>query len=168
MVLVGMTAMSVQASYWHDLTDNERNQLILSEAQSWVDKYSGQSCKVWVQNLVWTASWETVWLPLNYYNPDNTYHLARWEPENSDVSVVLCSTLLISDYWWMFKPGQIIQMRHSAGGTTPHTMIIKSATYYGFIVIDSNWASDGYVREHWISGSWFASYVEAWTVYQIK
>ena len=161
--------MPVQAtSYWHNLVDSERNQLILDEAQSQVGCYGGQ-CKAWVQNVVWDASWDTVWLPLNYYNPGDTYHLARWSPENSDVSVVLRSTSLISNYAGWFKPGQIIQMRHHAGASnTPHTMIIKLAMPWGFMVIDSNWDGTGYVSEHWISASWLDSYVDAWTVYQIK
>ena len=174
--MVSVAVMPVSASYWSSLTDEDRNQLILNEAQGQIGNIGGQ-CKEWVQDTVWYASWYTRWLPQNYYNPSSEWHLAKWY-DSSGVEVVCKATEEygsyplrspdICDYWWMIKPGQIIQMRHNDGGITPHTVIVKSATPWGFSVIDSNWNGDLKVRQHWISVSWFEDHTEAWTVYQVK
>lgn len=157
-----------KGSAWHDLSDTQRNQKILEEAESWAGQKGGQ-CKEWVRAVVKNASGGIVNIPSTYTGA-GTYYLAKWTPEypSSDAAVVRRSTSNICNYWSSFSAGQIVQMRHDYKGATPHTMIIILPTPWGFWVGDSNWYLNEKVYGHWISSSWFSSHLDAWTVYQIK
>lgn len=169
-----ISARSAQAATSTADFDRAVNTYILSQASCWELQQGGQ-CKTWVQQVVWNASgrylfnycsadsyWPKRWLPATQST------LVRWNPASFTV-VVASGIRNISSAWWLMKPGMIIQCAHNAlGGTTPHTMIVKTATSGGLTVIDSNWYSDGVVHSHFVSKTWLDAHVLGWTLYQIR
>jgi hypothetical protein len=154
------TAGPAEASgtnWWHSLSQQSKNQLIVDRARQDVGQWGGQ-CKEWIQGtVVWQASGYHVWLPLNQ-PPPNDY---MWYPDSHTVGR---SALLE----WT-QVGEIIQVRWGSG--VPHTAIISGKTSTGVMLIDSNWSNgDGMVREHFLSYSAFYSMLGSsgsFTVYYI-
>lgn len=166
-----LAAPAVAASC-HQLSDAQRNQLILDEAKKWLNKEGGQ-CKEWIQaKVVWNASGNVVFLPQNFSKPGDAYHLAKWN-DSPDVRVVwqmayACPTSFPSS----LKPGHIIQLRWNKSvpkyGGGPHTAIIEQVNSTTMTWLDSNWKGDVMVTRHpFTLNDWWQK-VEAWTVYQVK
>jgi hypothetical protein len=160
------------ASWWHDLSDSQRNSLILGEAQYEVGGTGGQ-CKTWIQNLVYYVSGSDLWLPSTVTDGGDSYYYAKWvnNQGGSPYCYVAWQGTLYCPASFEnhgLQPGNIIQFRHDASGITPHTAVIEEISSNSLQVIDSNWLSDGVIRRHTISLSWWADHVEAWTAYQIK
>ena len=134
------TAASMVTS-WHGLSQNQRNALILSTAMSQAGRYTGQQCKVWVQNVVYQASGGTVYPPQN---------LNDWTWYSSNDVQPIASYGQIS----RVQPGQIIQMRWTNrrdGHVSPHTAIVTSTTGAGMYWVDCNFVSTGTVGVHYVS-----------------
>ena len=126
-VLFFVCGVQASAQSWASLTQAQRNQAIVNEANSWSDGTQGGQCKVWVQNVVWAASGATVWLPTNADN-------CTW---NYSVHVVGRCALLGS-----VSAGEIIQMQlSSVNGGGPHTFIITANNGSSITVKESNWCS---------------------------
>lgn len=125
-VLFFACAMESQAQTpWAAMTQAQRNQAIVAEANSWTTGSHGGQCKVWVQNVVWAASGSTVWLPLNADNCSWNY---------SGHVVGRCG--LIDGV----SPGEIIQMQlSSAYGSGPHTLIVTANNGSSITIRESNW-----------------------------
>jgi hypothetical protein len=128
LIVACLALNSLAYAGWHDLTQAQRNQAIVDEANSWNNGDDGGQCKVWVQSVVYDASDDTVWLPTN-----NGY--CSW---NSHTYVVGRSQDIV-----YVLPGEIVQMQlSSAYGSGPHTFIVVSKGLYGITVKESNWCAD--------------------------
>lgn len=120
-----MANTSITDAGWHDLTQAQRNQAIVNEANSYNNGDYGGQCKVWVQNVVSDASSGSVWPPTNADN-------CSW---NYSPYVVGRSALLD----WV-AAGEIIQMQLSSSyGSGPHTLIVISNNGSQITVKESNW-----------------------------
>lgn len=158
LVLVSFSFVSSSASAgWHDLTQTQRNQAIVSEANSWSDGSDGGQCKEWVQaDVVWEASDYTVWLPTN-----NGYCTWNYHPY-----VVGRSALL----GWV-SPGEIIQMQLSnTYGGGPHTLIVTSNNGSQITVKESNWCSDNCeeVESRTLTYQQFYDMVDCYSVFYVE
>ncbi len=170
---------------WDDLSDDEKNEKILEEAEAWINKEGGQ-CKEWIQKVVNIVSGYggPSYLPLNYIKAGDPYNKARWL-DSPNVKVVwqrayqtpaefphVNSVLFPPEE--LIKPGNIIQYRkqgdynNAVDSTGLHTALIKFVDSQTMTWIDSNWYGQGQVRRHDFSLSDWAAKIEAWTVYQIK
>lgn len=120
---------------WHGLTQIQRNALILNRAQQDNGRYTGMSCKVWVQNVVRSASGNVVNVPTNA----NDY---TWNSSNPSSDVYRYPQPFPQRG---FRPGMIIQMRwHNNNGTfSPHTAIVMNRTSSGMTFIECNWTPSG-------------------------
>ncbi len=125
--LLLFACMGTAFAGWHDLTQAQRNQAIINEANSYSNGSYGGQCKVWVQNVVYDASGSSVWLPTNADNCSWNY---------SPYAVARCGLLD-----WV-SAGEIIQMQlSSAYGSGPHTLIVTSNNGSQITVKESNWCS---------------------------
>jgi hypothetical protein len=158
-VLVSSAAFALSTS-WHDLSQSERNQRILSDGHEDLNDDVGVSCKIWVRNIVREASGNLVTIPstksngYQWYSHPDVYAV----PQPSPVE-------------WV-TPGCIIQMkwRNQNGTTYPHTAIVVSKNSSGMTWIDSNWNGDQVVRTHFVSYSQFYTAVQGYryTLYYIE
>ncbi len=164
-LLIGYLAVQSPRSFgaspserWHDdLSQQGRNERIVTEANSQVGDYGGQ-CKVFVQEVVWRASRGVVWLPQN--DPDIAW---RWK-SSSDVRRIATDACI------RLKPGYILQaqVRLSSGGLSPHTMIITEATNSRVTVVESNYTIPNRVTRRTVSINTFWNSLVHVTVYEIR
>lgn len=160
LMTVGMfTAGQIRANgnvWWENsLNQTQRNQAIVSAAWPYIGQHGGQ-CKEWVQNVVWVASRNHVWLPLNAAAPNDYY----WQYDYNYHAVGM--NMPIENV----KPGYIIQMRMRTG--IPHTAIVYAVGSTGLAFIESNWFKDEMVHVRTINFSTFRSEVANYTVYYIQ
>ncbi len=150
--------------WWHNVMNQYgRNQQIIGRALAQNGQYTGVECKQWVQNVVYSASGGTVWLPQN--RPDwMGWYWSEWAqplwyiPYNGPS--------------YAAQPGNIIQMRwrNNNGSVLPHTAIVLSNNWSGMQWIDCNWSNgDRTVRVHYVSHDQFRQAV-GWncTVYEVR
>ncbi|HLP43815.1 MAG TPA: hypothetical protein VK145_00880 [Candidatus Nanoarchaeia archaeon] len=145
-------------SWWHGLTQGQRNDEILSVALDQNGDHTGLQCKHWVQEVVDEASRGEVYPPTN----QNDY---TWR-SSSNVRVMQKPFPI----QWA-QPGQIIQMRwkNRNGSTYPHTAILKSKTSTKMYWVDCNWHGDETVDVHSVTYSDFNRAVgNYYNVYEIK
>ncbi len=172
-----MTATNCYAG-WHELTQAERDQRILTQARLYYDgQYLGSpagECKIWVTEVVrkaalaegtdLTLGGTQQSLPLTQSSPADYLWYAR-----SDVSGVTGISLS------SLTPGQIIQLRvwyrldHSTG-FGPHTLIVTSNDTVNRVlnVIESNWTAPFAVYRRSVSYTTFNQYLVfsgSYTVY---
>lgn len=148
-------AVSPTQAQWHSWSQGQRNSAILNRALSQYGTYTGVQCKEWVQNVVYSASTGTVWLPQTQPNQYQWY-------SSSDVwAVPYCPAI------YSAGPGNIIQMKWN---NTLHTAIVYSTTGSGMWWIDCNWGNDMRVSLHYVSYSQFlgATSNNFYTVYYVK
>ncbi len=144
--------------WWENsLNQTQRNQAIVSAAWPYIGRQGGQ-CKVWVQNVVYSASRNHVWLPQNASAPNDYYWQA--DPQWHAVGMSLPIEYV--------KPGYIIQMRLKATNG-PHTAIVY-AVGRSLALIESNFLPPGgeMVHVRTIDFSTFKSQVSAYSVYYIQ
>lgn len=143
---------------WHDLTQSQRNRLILNRANQDLNRNVGVECKEWVQDVVYGASNGAVYPPQN--RNDYTWQTHRYVyryPHPFPIS-------------WV-EPGQIIQMRwrNRNGATYPHTAIVLDKTSSSMTWIDSNWNRDTVVKSHVVTFRDFDRQVGSYyNVYEIR
>lgn len=131
-----------ETNSWHGMTQAQRNNALINRAYQEVNTKGGQ-CKEWIQKMVYAASGNHVWLPVNNPSPNDWYWVSdqpRWHPTGM-------STMLE----WI-TPGYIIQMRLDGG--IPHTAIVASKDSMGLTLIDSNWfiqSAPEIVKIHYIT-----------------
>lgn len=158
---IGVPALGGDYSYqWHYLlTQRGRNNRIAEVAQGYrMGQKTGQ-CKVWVQNVVYEASWGEVWPPSNHSSYD-----WKWK-SHRHVDIVAV------DNWSVrMKRGQIIQaqVKLRNGGVGPHTMIVLDADSDSISVIESNYSGDERVGRRTFSRSKFRSSTVHFTLYEIE
>ena len=142
---------------WHDLTQAQRNQAIVDEANSWSNGSDGGQCKEWVQShVVWDASEQAVWLPTN-----DDYCSWNYHPY-----VVGMSTIID----WV-NPGEIIQMKLSSTyGGGPHTLIVTANDGEDEVTVkESNWCANDCeeVGSRTLTYQQFYDMVDCYSVYYI-
>lgn len=135
--LPSRSALADNASWWHGLSQIQRNGLIRSRAYQNNGQYTGQTCKEWVRTVVYSASGSVVWVPSNQPYPNEW----KWY-SGAGVGVRWTSIQNV-------RPGEIVQMVLSNG--TPHTAIVWSVDACGVTFIDCNWYNDKRVYIHWMS-----------------
>ncbi len=164
LLFAGNSKVSAQMCVpWHNLTQAQRNQFILSAgvAQNGMYLRSVQfpglpmQCKEWVQNVVYRASGGAVWLPSNYSNFEWNGH--SWVYSLPGMSVQACQS------------GQIIQMEILGrnGQYGPHTAIVWQVYSSGIYFLDCNYGGDGRVQIHYLSFADYSKIVRRYTVYTV-
>lgn len=146
------------AELWHDdMSQRERNEAIADEAESRVGDYGGQ-CKVFVQNVVWSASNGVVWLPQNHSRYDWKWKSSR------DVRRIATDACI------RLKPGYILQaqVRLRSGGLSPHTMIVVRTTSSRITVVESNYSTPNRVTRRTVSENAFWNSLIHVTVYEVR
>lgn len=145
---------------WHNLSQTQRNRLILARANQDLGRNTGLQCKEWVRQVVKDASGNEVVIPStrsNNYEWNGHRYVASYSRT--------CPPRGIA-------PGHIIQMvwtNQSNGVTNPHTAIILSSTSSGMTWIDCNWLRDERVRIHEVTYEQFErSTGYRFTVYKIR
>lgn len=142
---------------WHDLTQAQRNQAIVNEANSWSNGSSGGQCKAWIQSyVVWEASGREVLIPTNNGS-------CSW---NESPNAIGRSALID----WV-NPGEIIQMKlSSAYGGGPHTLIVTSNNGSSVTVKESNWCAGNceQVGSRTLTYQQFYDMVDCYSVYFIQ
>lgn len=140
----GTSVAVAQATSWHSMTQSQRNEAIISRAIQDNGKNTGMQCKVWVQNVVYSASSAysalggPVSLPQNQPDP-NMY---KWYPGQ----YVFCVTQNMCVPIENAQRGWIVQMYFktlSNGHISPHTMIIEKMYPTSMDVIDCNFTPSG-------------------------
>lgn len=155
------TAPSAKANgsnWWHSSTQPQRDQYILNQGASAVGSYGGQ-CKAWVQNVVYAASGNHVWLPLNQASPNN--YMWAYDPNNHASGA--CMYIEYAPVGW------IVQMRLSDG--TAHTAIVAGKSSTTITFLDSNWQHDETVRYHTLTYTQFYNMLAStwsFTVYHVQ
>lgn len=175
-VFIALCVLSLTAgkSYagWHELTQSDRNQRIVAQAQYDLGKVGG-ACIIWVRDVVRVASNQAggpgipVLIPnATAWNgvPDEGY---QWL---SDPNVTSYGSLPLGSV----VPGMIIQMRTSykSGGYGPHTAIVlaNSPGTSQLTLIESNYTIPYTVTTRPISYAAFYQLIEStyhYTVYTI-
>lgn len=145
---VGMASANTAMAGWHDLTQDQRNQAIVNRAFNDLYTYQG-SCKVWAQNVVWSASSNAVWLPTTIDPPG-----CFWNYSSYVISVSTNIRYVL--------PGQILQMHLKSGNI--HTAIVSGVYSNGVVFIESNWFGDGYVNLRYVSFTDFENQVGCFSV----
>ncbi len=148
------------ASWWHGLSQSQRNYRILDRAADDLGRNVGVECKEWVRRVVKEASQNVVTIPSTR---SNNY---SWE-SSSDVASYSRGTPPPG-----IMNGHIIQMEWTNAGNGrifPHTAIILNYSNTGMTWIDSNWNGDLRVRTHDVTYADFYNRVgNRYTVYRIK
>ncbi|MDO8537093.1 MAG: hypothetical protein Q7R94_02510 [bacterium] len=154
-VMFLVCAVAPARAQWHNWSQGQRNNAIVSRALTQNGAYTGVQCKEWVQNVVYSASGGAVWLPLNQPN------LYQWYPSPNVWAVPYCPSI------YSASPGSVIQMKWNS---TPHTAIVYSTTGSGMWWIDCNWNHDTRVTMHFVSYSQFMSATSNsfYTVYYVR
>jgi len=139
---------------WHNLTQAQRNQAILTRAYQNNGQYVNMNCKQWASRVVLDASASCVTLPLT--NINDWY----WEasPNVSGRSGLLQYAV----------PGEIVQMKViSSNG--PHTAIVYSITSTQVTFIESNWCKPpcNIVNLRTLTFTTFYGQVSNYTIYKI-
>lgn len=132
---------------WTSLTQNQRNQAIKDAGYADLGNTSGGECKVWVRNIVKSASSLAGGPQRNIpstKNPPNDY---MWEDDS--YAIGQSTTMQLAPIGW------IIQMRLKRASNPslhiPHTAILYSRDSNGFTFLDSNWLGDSTVRLHYMT-----------------
>lgn len=157
-------AQSYTSFGWHNiLTQAGRNAAIRTAAEKYPNGAYGGECKMWVQNVVWTASGCNVWLPANSFTCEWAWMPSQW------VETVAC------DEWngVPFYPGQIVQAQVRTSTwpfTSPHTMIVLAADATSITVIESNYGAAFSQRVNRRTARWadFKRDILHYTLYQVK
>jgi len=143
---------------WHDISQEFRNYLIVQYGSLDRGKIGGE-CKPWVQDVVYRASGQHVWLPQTVPDANGWYwaddpHVGR--RDGADIIEI--------------DPGEIVQMqwRFLNGETTPHTFIVWQTYWHGFDWLDSNWVATNTVGTHYCSYETFDAQVIQWTGHYIR
>ncbi len=127
-------------AWWRNLSQMERNQVILDRTSRDIGVYVGVNCKLWTQRVVAEASRGVVSVPTTY--PD----AYGWTWNYSPYAVRVYADIRT------VQPGWIVQMNrwNTSGGVTPHTAIVVGRSSYGLYWVDSNYAvvPDNVVRLH--------------------
>lgn len=149
-----------QALTWDQMSQQQKNNAILSQAMSYrVGDYGG-ICKEWVRTVVFNVSGRTI--PPTY--PDAN----GWQWASSPYVVQRYVGM------YQFQPGDIVQMnyRNSNGTVVPHTAIVVGLYYGapgGIVWIDSNWNGTQSVSIHNMGFDVFSLKVGSkYSVYNIK
>ncbi|MEA3463661.1 MAG: hypothetical protein U9R14_01105 [Patescibacteria group bacterium] len=152
-LVFGFFLNSAAYAGWHDLTQSQRNQAIVDEAESWTTGDYGSTCKEWARTVVKNASDDVVNISSNSGNCEWGYH-ADIEEKNVD----------ISSSW----SGDLIQMQLTST-SGPHTAVILSKHLYGLIIRESNWNLDYKVNSaRYITYDDFDDMVDCYTIYYIR
>jgi hypothetical protein len=165
--LLGLVSTSkADISYqWHYLlTQDGRNAKIVERAKRDVGVVVGRQCKEWVYDVVKSASWQVVLLPLNNPNDPIPYFWVYGKDVVGSGSMALD----------LLKPGYIIQMRYPDKNDPtkyhPHTVVVTGVDVIGkkFNVIHCNFAGDGKVTTYsWTFADFYAKTKLYYTVYWI-
>lgn len=145
------TTVSALAIGWHQLTQAQRNSAIITRAYQDNGVYTGLSCKVWMQNVVSSASGGATTLPTNRAYP----YECLWTTGQSYIY-----------YMNQFPPvpianaqvGWIVQMYFknlNTGVVVPHTMLIVAMYSTSMDVIDCNFVSAYTVGVHNMTFTYF-------------
>ena len=148
---------------WHQMSQYERNRLILDRAIKDLGRYVGRNCKEWAHDVVSAASGGLVYLPWT------TNGGLGWYWENSPSVSGMCKPVR------NFEPGEIIQMNCktnriqpvTGGKWTPHTAIVYSMSSVGVTVIESNWDVALSIAKRPIPFDTFTKQAFLYTVYDI-
>ncbi len=141
---------------WHDLTQTQRNQAILTRAYQNNGQFVNRNCKQWASDVVASASGNCTTLPITATDPNDWY----W---NAGQYVSGRSALISTAV-----PGEIIQMRLIPSG--PHTAIVYSINSTQVTFIESNWckpATCNTVNLRTLSFTTFYGQVSNYTIYKI-
>jgi len=126
----GTSVAVAQATSWHSMTQAQRNEKIIARANVDDNHYVyPKECKGWVQDVVYSASGNTVWLP------NTTSLLYTWCSDPSVYSVPKPFRVEWAQRGW------IIQMRWQNVGDKkiyPHTIIIENVYSTYMDIIDCN------------------------------
>jgi hypothetical protein len=162
--------IEAQSSFgWHAvLTQEGRNDAIVRTAFQYpTGSYVGQ-CKVWVSNVIRSASNGQCTLPLN-----DPYCMWRWNSRDGNYSNVsaVCSDRFDSNA--VFLPGQIIQAQVPYSKwpyVSPHTMIVVFATREWMYVIESNFGlyNENKVGSRFLTRTEFMKRMYHYTLYQVR
>ncbi len=153
--------LEASAQTWHQLTQSQRNTLILAQGNVDNGKMTSYTCKTWVQlRVIPMISGGAVTIPQNRNNYSwfpAPYVYAHQQPFRIEWS----------------SPGQIVQMQvpnRTTGILGPHTAIIASFTSSEVILLDCNWYGDGKVQYHPVAYNDFYRWVQNYnyTVYTIQ
>lgn len=142
---------------WHDLTQTQRNQAILTRAYQNNEQYVGLNCKQWASAVVASASGNCTTLPTTATSPNDWY----W---NAGQYVSGRSALISTAV-----PGEIIQMKLAAYPYGPHTAIVYSINSTQVTFIESNWCTPEclIVNLRTLSFTTFYGQVSNYTIYKI-
>jgi len=143
---------------WHDLTQTQRNQAIIDEAQSWTTGDDGGQCKEWVRTVVLNASGNLVNIPSNDGYCEWGYD-AYVKERNVDIMSVTA--------------GDLVQMTlSSAYGSGPHTLVVLWRGLSGILVRESDWCNPATCEtvheSRFVTYSTFDAMVTCYTIYYIE
>ena len=147
----------LRAIGWHDLTQAQRNQAILSRAYQDNGQYVGLDCKQWVKAVVAAASDNCVLFPLRANGPYDWY----WNIEpyiNGRLGLIQSAV-----------PGEIIRMIIKSNGG-PHVAIVAGITSTQITFIESNWCNSAAcktVSTRTMAFSVFYDQVSDYAIYRI-
>jgi hypothetical protein len=157
---------AVMAQNWQSMTQPQRNQAIISTAEGVNDSKIGTfggPCKVFVQNVVSTASKGAVWVPSN-----STTNYYQWNLLPGD-NVIQMSPTVGPINLLALQPGWILQLER-ANNAGPHTAIVVMVSTSGIVLLDSNWvgpANSQLIGMHTMLWSAFNSAFVRLTAYEI-
>lgn len=138
---------------WHDLTQTQRNQAIVSEASSWTTGDDGVNCKEWVRTVVKNASDDAVNIP-------SSISYCEWGSH----TYVQERNVDISSAW----SGDLLQMELTSTNG-PHSAVIISKQLSGLIIRECNLNLDGDVNDaRYISYDDFDNMVNCYTIYYVE
>ena len=167
--IITITASKSYAG-WHDTTQTDRNQRIVTQAQHDLGLAGGE-CKVWAYDVVRVASYYAGGPAVPVYLPatDNNGYGYAWVNDGTG-NAVSSGALTPSS----MVPGMIIQMRirYANGTYGPHTAIVLSNSVgtQQLTFIESNYNGDYIVKVRTTSYASFLSSIEPtnhYTVYTI-
>ncbi len=121
-------ASAADVQWWRNLSQADRNMIILQRAYRDNGQYVGLNCKMWAQKVVSDASRGVVTLPQTLPTAEGWYY--TYSPYLVGMSGGIRSV----------QPGTIIQMRYkwASGTITVHTMFVTWRSSTAFGVIESN------------------------------
>jgi hypothetical protein len=144
-------------TWWSSLTQQQRNQAVVSRAVQQVGQVTGQQCKEWVRSVVSGASSGSVLLPPNQSN--------GWQWHTSAHVRLLGHNVCPAN----LAPGHVVQMVQASG--LPHTAIVQSVGYSGMTWLDANWVNYnhpvGTVASHAITWAQFYGFAAHYSFYEI-
>lgn len=144
-------------NWWRNLSQAERNMMILYRAGSYNGSNSYCNCKTWARQVVLEASHNVVNMPQTLPGESGWYF--AYSPYFVGMSGGIRGS----------AQGTIVQLnwRLNDGSITPHTMIVSGRSSTGVYVIEANWSPKCHVGYRWISFTDFDSHVVRYSCYTV-